>query len=72
MLGAAAAYGGLVVKGRSTAARVEAVKNEHDADISEIRENLHRLSVDAHDHRLETNDRLARIETKLDNLLSRE
>jgi DNA-binding GntR family transcriptional regulator len=69
LLAAGVAYGGLAMKARGNAARIEAVKVEHDADIAGIRATLQGLAAAQSAHRVETTDRLGRIEEKLDQLL---
>jgi hypothetical protein len=69
LLAAGVSYGGLLMKSRTNSLRIEQVKKDHDADIAEIRELISDLSEAQSEHRTETTDRLARIETKLDHLL---
>lgn len=57
------------MRNRATAHRLEDVKQEHDADIAGIKAALQDLAMLHTTHRVETTDRLARIEEKLDAVL---
>lgn len=72
LIGAGVAWGGLIVRSRNNAARIEEVKTDHDAQLEAIREVLSDLAKTQAEHRTETTDRLARIETKIDAVLSKE
>lgn len=72
LIGAGAAWGGLLMRSKANAARIEEVKMEHDADLESIRRVLSELAKTQAEHRTETTDRLARIETKIDAVLSKE
>lgn len=72
LLGAGAAWGGLLMRSRTNAARIEEVKTDHDVQLEAIRQTLADLAKQQAEHRTETTDRLARIETKIDAVLSKE
>lgn len=67
-----AVWGHLVHRSRSNTARIDKIEIEHEADIEALRESITNLAEQQAAHRTETTDRLARIETKLDQLITRE
>ena len=74
------AYGDLLLRSKSntehisenkseTLSRIEEVRHESKEDRDELKVALEKLSAFHLEHRRETTDRLARIETKIDHLI---
>jgi hypothetical protein len=70
LLSAGAVWGSLTMRSRANTTRIEEVKSEHDKDIEDIKAAVQSLALAQESHRMENTDRLARIETKLDSLIS--
>lgn len=69
LVSAGAVWGSLTMRSRANSQRIEEVKSEHDRDIEDIKAAVQSLALAQENHRNESTDRLARIETKLDRLI---
>ena len=69
ILTAGIGYGDLLLRSKTTAQRIEEVRTESQEDRDELKQALAKLAEAHVEHRRETTDRLARIETKIDVLL---
>jgi hypothetical protein len=69
ILAAGIGYGDLLLRTKTTAQRIEEVRDESQTDRDELKKSLADLTKMHLEHRRETTDRLARIETKIDHLL---
>lgn len=71
VFGAGSAWGFSRMKHSSTVSRLDRVETEQKAHDAALGERIDGVARDMAAHKQETTDRLARIETKLDVLLSR-
>jgi len=65
----AVSYGGLLMRVVANAKRITEVEGRMSQEISVLRIGINDLADRAAEHRVETTDRLARIEAKLDTLV---